>query len=113
MPVERHERTVQLRATIPEYTPGGTVVANRAEIKGGGEDGFVGAVRLLDDPAGVIRDERRAVVGDGPALALLRADPVRRHQRHDVRSGMTLHRTLPMIAGVDARILRLGPDGGW
>src|SRR5690606_31677482 len=62
--------------------------------------------------AGRIGDKGRAVEGDLSAVPpLLRADPVRGDQRHQVRGCMALHDALPVAGGIELRIVRLGADG--
>src|SRR5690606_26673785 len=62
--IERHDRTIQIRPAIPKHAPRLSVLANAIEIEAGGDDGFARAIRLFDNRAGVIGDERRAVISE-------------------------------------------------
>ena len=68
---------------------------------------FFVAVELLNLVAAVVCDERAAV----EALAFFGADPVRRHDGHDVRHRVADHDALPRVLRVEARVVGLGANG--
>ena len=61
-----------------------------------------------DQVAALVADERVAV----EALAALHPDPVRRHDRYDVRHGVADHRPAPQPRGVEVGVVGLGADRG-
>src|SRR5688572_22958592 len=110
--VQLHERRVQVGPAVAEDAPGMPVLPDLFEVEGRRDDLLAVVVGLGDDRAGVVGDEGMPVEGDLELLALLRADAVRGDERHDIRRGVALHRALPVVARIQRRVLRLGPDRG-
>src|SRR5687767_1951525 len=110
--IQLQERTVEVRSPVAEYAPGMAVAADLVEVEGGRDDLLAAVVGLGDDRARVAGDERVPIAGDLELLALLGADAVRGDERHHVRGGVALHRALPVMAGIERRVLRLRADRG-
>src|SRR5258708_26401771 len=89
--------SVKLGTAIPEKAESGAVALDPVEIERRDQNaGFVSA-ELGDQVAALVGDEAMAV----EMLAMLGADPVGRHHRHDIRDGMTHHRPAPQPRGVE------------
>ena len=99
-------------SAITEQTPRGPPCAQLLAVEPRHQHGLAFATRLGDLLAGGVGDERRTVERDLARPPDLVADPIRRHDRHQVRSGVALHHALPMPRRVPRRVRRLAADRG-
>ena len=96
LPIERHQRPIKLWPPVAKQAPRIARSRNRVEIDGGRDHRFLIAPRISQDFTRRSRNERRAVKSDFASFANLAPDPIRRDQRHIVRTCMPLHHTPPV-----------------
>ena len=109
---------VIFRAAVAEQPPRAAALEQRVEVIGLQQHGLRIARGALQQRAGLIRQERRAVEAQLRALAAvfgagehgLRADAVGRNDGHEIRRGVALHAALPVRHGVAFQD-RLRADG--
>ena len=112
-------RAVHLRTAVAECAPAAAQLADLVQIKRVRQDARTFAVGLLDQPAGLVRNEGRAVERQRRGLVLvvrrrrdrLGADAVGCNKRHDVRRRVPLHAAPPVRHGIAVQD-RLGADRG-
>ena len=108
--------SVEIDASITKETPRCSLTSIGNEIERMHQHTLVGAVGGLDQRAGRVGDERRAVEGRralGDARRRWRpldADTIRCHDWHEVRGAVALHDARPVALRVERRVLRLGAD---
>src|ERR1700722_18248416 len=102
------ERPIELGPPVPEEPPRAARPPDASEVEREGSDASLRLSELRHLVAARVADERRAV----EALAVLRPDAVRRHDRDHVRHRVPLHRTLPRLARIELGLGRLPAEGG-
>ena len=110
--VQRHDRAIELGAPVAEDSPGVTLGTDGVQVERRRDHGLRRAIRLDQFLSRGSGDERRPIERHLVLLAALDTDAIRRDERHHVRGGMSLHAALPVIARVDAGVVRLRADGG-